>query len=182
MKSIIISAICLLGVFSPLNAQKYFSKTARVAFLSEAPLENIKSVNNNGYVITDATTGVVEVSVLIKGFTFDKALMQEHFNENYMESTKYPKAIFKGKITNLQDIRFTQDGEYNANVQGSLTLHGVTKPITVPATISVKSCKVTGQSSFDIALEDYGITIPKVVRENISKTVKVSVITELQKM
>jgi polyisoprenoid-binding protein YceI len=163
-------------------AQKYYSKTAKVSFVSEAPIEKIVATNNSGYLVVDASNGQLEMSVLIKGFQFEKALMQDHFNENYMESGKYPKAFFKGRITNMTTMSLTKDGTYHADVKGDLTIHGITKPIATQARMIVNGGKVSAQGNFDVAIVDYGIEVPKVVRENIAKQVKVSVNADLQKL
>ena len=160
--------------------QKYFTKTGSIHFLSEAPLEKIEASNGTAYVVFDAGTGQMEWAVLIKGFKFEKALMQEHFNENYMESNKYPKAIFKGTITNMSAVNLAKDGTYNVEASGDLTIHGVTKPIRAPGRIMVKEGAVTAESSFNITIADYKIEVPKVVRDNIAKTVLVSVSAPLQ--
>jgi polyisoprenoid-binding protein YceI len=162
--------------------QKYFSKVGRIHFLSEAPLEKIEATNHNALVIFDASTGKMECSVLIRGFQFEKALMQDHFNENYMESHKYPKGIFKGTILNLNEVNLSKDGTYAVNVKGDLTLHGVTKPFILPGQVVIKAGKISATSTFDILVDDYNIQIPKVVKENVSKTVKVIVTADLQKM
>ncbi len=176
---VIFNLILLMPIVS---AQKFYSKTAKVIFISEAPIEKIEGINNSGYVILDAGSGAVEMSVLIKGFKFQKALMQDHFNENYMESSKFPKGIFKGNITNVSEINFSKDGEYAATMKGNLTLHGVTKPLSTSAKISVTGGAISARSTFDIIIADFDIDVPKVVRENIAKTVKVSVQTDLQRM
>ena len=165
-----------------LTGQKYFSKEGHVHFISEAPLEKIEASNHNAMIVMDASTGQVEWSVLIKGFRFEKSLMQEHFNENYMESHKYPKGLFKGTILDIKEVDFHKEGVYAAHATGDLTLHGVTQPITVSGQIIVKAGKITAQSAFDIQVADYNIKIPKVVRDNIAKTVKVNVRADLQKM
>lgn len=172
----------LILMMPMVSAQKFYSKSARVIFISEAPIEKIEGLNNSGYVILDAGSGAVEMSVLIKGFKFEKALMQDHFNENYMESSKFPKGIFKGNIINISDIDFSKDGDYTAAVKGNLTLHGVTKPFTTSAKFSIKGGAISARSSFDVTIADFDIDVPKVVRENIANTVKVSVQTDLQKM
>ena len=117
----------------------------------------------------------MEFAVLIKGFHFDKSLMQDHFNENYMESSKYPKAIFKGEITNRDAVKFDQDGEYSANIKGDLTIHGVTQPIEVTGTYAVKNGQIRGTSTFIVAVADYKIEIPGVVKDNIAKEVSIKV-------
>jgi len=164
------------------QGQQYYSKTGKVTFISDAPLEKIEAHNNNGYVVFDTNTGNIEWSVLIKGFQFEKALMQDHFNENYMESQKFPKGIFKGNVINLKDINLQKDGEYYVNVKGELTLHGITKPFNPTGHISVKGGVITATSNFDILVEDFDIEIPKVVKDNIAKTVKVNVVADLQKL
>ena len=101
--------------------------------------------------------------------------MQEHFNENYMESAKYPKAGFKGTITDLSKVNFTTDGSYNITVTGDLSIHNVTNKITLPAVIIVKSGKISASTSFKVKLDDYKISVPKVVESNISKTIEIKV-------
>lgn len=161
------------------SGQKYYSKTARVHFISEAPIDTISADNNNGYVIFDEATGHFEFSVLIKGFTFQKALMQEHFNENYMESDNYPKAIYKGNIVDWPNIHMITNHVYQVNVDGLLTLHGVTRPYKYQASLTRKPSGVSANASFDITIADHNIQIPKVVKNNISKTVHVSVKTDM---
>jgi polyisoprenoid-binding protein YceI len=162
--------------------QKYFSKTGRVTFSSKAPLENIESNNSNAFVVVDASTAAMEWGVLIKSFQFEKALMQEHFNENYLESHKFPKAIFKGMITNMQDINWKKDGTYTVHSKGDLTIHGVTKPFTATGQVVVKQGKISVSSSFAVTVADFNIEVPKVVRDNIAKTVDVKVSADLQAM
>lgn len=103
--------------------------------------------------------------------------MEEHFNENYLESDKFPKSTFTGKIVNLSDINFSKPGTYNANVEGDITIHGVTKKVTAKGTIEVVDGGINATSKFNIAPEDYNITIPSVVRNNIAKIVEVTVTT-----
>lgn len=162
-----------------LAGQKYYSKVGQVMFSSDAPLEKIEAKNTNGLIVLDAANGRLECSVLIKGFQFEKALMQDHFNENYMESHKFPKGVFKGTITNMQDINFKKDGTYTTMVKGDLTLHGVTKPFSPACRVIVKGGKITASSSFEIMVADFNIEIPKVVRENIAEKVKVTILADL---
>ena len=162
--------------------QKYFSKTGKISFHSDTPMEKIEAHNTTASTVLDAGTGSLEWAVLIQGFKFDKALMQEHFNENYMESTEFPKAKFKGKIDNLSAVNFKKDGDYNVTVSGQMEIHGVTKPVTAPGVISVKGGNITAKSKFSIAVADYGIEIPKVVAENIAKNVDINVHADYQAM
>ncbi len=164
------------------HGQVYYSKTGVVRFVSDAPLEKIEAHNNNSYVVFDTSTGNIEWSVLIKGFQFEKALMQDHFNENYMESQKYPKGLFKGTVENMSSINLEKDGVYTFSVNGALTMHGVTKPLNPKGQVTVKEGKITATSEFNILVEDYDIDIPKVVKDNIAKNVKVNTSADLQKL
>src|SRR5574338_9183 len=114
-------------------------------------------------------TGDLQFAVLLKGFEFKKALMQEHFNTDYVESDKFPKSEFKGQITNNSEINYAKDVSYTAKVKGQLTIHGETKDIESTGTIIVKAGNLQANSVFNILLDDYKITVPRIVRDNISK-------------
>lgn len=172
---ILLSLVILTAASIDGSAQKYFTRDGVISFLSSASVEKIEAVNTKVSSVVDAETGQMEFAVLIKSFHFEKALMEEHFNENYLESSKYPKGTFKGTIVNLADIRFSQNGDYPAVVQGDLTIHGVTKSIQTDGTINVQDGSVHATADFEIAVADYNIEIPKVVRENIAKIVLVKV-------
>jgi polyisoprenoid-binding protein YceI len=178
MKHMILVALCLMAQTT--FSQKYFSKAGKVSIISDAPLEKIEAHNTTASTVIDISTGAMEWGVLIKSFAFEKALMQEHFNENYMESATYPKAKFKGQIDNLPQIKWQQDGEYPAEVSGQLEIHGVTQPVKVSGKIKIHQGKVSAQSQFVMKVADYGIEIPKVVAENISKTVTIHVEADYQ--
>jgi polyisoprenoid-binding protein YceI len=113
--------------------------------------------------------------VLIKSFHFERALMEEHFNENFIESDKFPKSIFKGKITNLSAVNFSKNGTYEVTVEGDLTIHGVTNKISTGGTIEVVTGGINASSKFKLVPEDYKITIPGVVRDKINKDFDVTV-------
>lgn len=179
MKTII--TIALIGISAICLAQgKYFTRNGTITFFSTTPVEDIKAENYNATAVIDAATGDMEFSLLMKSFNFKKALMQEHFNENYVESDKFPKATFKGKIVNLDAIDFTKDGSYPAAVKGDLTIHGETNPVETDGTVDVKDGKVMAASTFMVSPEDYKIEIPGVVRDKIAKEIEVSVNTELE--
>lgn len=179
MKIFIISLLTIISL-TQIQAQRYFSKSANVSFNSEAPVEKIEAVNSKGTCVIDFSSGQMEFAVLIKAFQFEKALMQEHFNENYMESGKFPKSTFKGSIENIASVNLQKDGTYAVQVSGKLEIHGVTKDIQVPATIMVKNGSVSVESSFSVAVADYDIEIPSVVRENITKIVDISLKADLE--
>lgn len=174
-KIVILSATLFLAM--AINAQKYFTKNATLAFTSKAPTETIIGTNKTGTLAIDSKTGAVGVSAVIKGFVFDKQLLQQHFNENYMESGKFPKSEFKGTITNNAEVKYAVDGTYNAKIVGKLTIHGITKDVTTNAKITVTKGVVSGATTFIVTLADYGISIPEVVKDKISKTVNIAINT-----
>jgi polyisoprenoid-binding protein YceI len=182
MKKVILSVFSLI-LLTNLSAQKYFSKDAKINFSATSSLEKIEANNNKGTLVIDAASSKLEAAVLVKGFHFEKALMEEHFNENYMESGKFSKATFAGEITDMKTVNMAKDGDYKVNVKGKLTMHGVTKDITTTATITVKGGAVTGgKTSFKVLVGDYGIAIPGAVKDKIAKEAKIDVEANLQKM
>jgi hypothetical protein len=159
MKLFICLYATILFAATTVHAQKIFStNTAQLSFYSKAPLEEIKAINNEGESKMLQSNGQLIFAVLIKGFVFKNELMQEHFNENYLESTKFPKAVFKGYVTNIASIDFTKDGSYNATIAGDLTIHGITQKIQSAATINIQNSKVLLSGKFNINLKDYNIT------------------------
>ena len=154
---------------------RYFTKTGHIDFFSHTAVEDIKAVNEQVTSFLDIATGDMVFSVLNRSFQFLKPLMQEHFNENYMESEKFPKASFEGKITDLKTIDFTKPGKYPVKVAGKLTIYGVTKDIEAAGNLTTDKDKITGESVFQVNPEDYGIKIPSVVRANFAESMKVTV-------
>jgi len=161
------------------SQDKYFTKNAKIEFFSVAPLEDIEAKNKTASALLDIKTGSLQFSVLMQGFEFDKALMQEHFNENYVESEKFPKAEFKGSIINNAEINYRKSGTYTANVKGTMTLHGITKDLETTATIKVNDDNLKAESIFNLLLSDYKIKRPAVVKDKISNTIKVTVDAKL---
>ena len=171
-----IISFCLLLIATSLIAQdKYFTKSGSISFVSKGVIETITASHRSVTCVLDAKTGAIQFAVLMKGFEFKKALMQEHFNENYVESDKYPKAEFRGQITNNGDIVYTKDGSYNAHVKGKLTLHGQTKDVEADGKITVKSGKLALTSKFNILMSEYDIDIPGPVQENMSDNITINV-------
>jgi polyisoprenoid-binding protein YceI len=175
-KAAIIFSVLLLLLSPAVNAQgKFYTKTGKISFFSSTSLEDIEANNKSVTVLLDTKTGDLQFAVLMKGFEFKKALMQEHFNRDYIESDKFPKAEFKGQVTNNSEINYTVNGSYPAKVKGRLTIHGEAKDIETSGTITVANGKITLSSSFNVLVADYKITIPKLYRNNISPTIKVMV-------
>jgi len=173
-KSLIAIGLLVITVVSQAQ-DKYFTKTGKIDFSSKSRMEDIDARNKTVAAILDTKTGAVQFSVLMKGFEFPKALMQEHFNENYVESNKYPKGEFKGSITNNSTINYKNDGSYPAEVSGKLTIHGVTKDVKTKGTVKVDGGKIDVTSVFNILLSDYKIKIPSIVKEKLSNNIKITV-------
>jgi len=158
------------------NAQgKWYTRNGKIRFFSETSAENIDASNNEVFSMLDQDKNAVAFQVLITGFKFDKALMQDHFNENFMETTKFPKATFQGVITDPSKVNFSKDGDYDIDVAGDLTMHGITNKVTIPAHIHIADKKIAGESRFDVKLADYKIKVPEIVTQQVSDKVSVSV-------
>jgi hypothetical protein len=153
----------------------YMTRNGQASFFSKTPMENIEAVNNEVNSMINPITGEIVFAILVKGFRFEKALMEEHFNENYMESNKIPKSTFQGKIINLAKVDFTSDGSYPITVDGDLTIHGVKKHITPSGTLTVDNDKVTVMSSFLVKLADFNIERPALVTEKIAESVEIKI-------
>lgn len=182
MNKFFLTALVAIATSVASYAQVYGTRTAHINFFSSTKMEDIEADNRSVNCVLKANTGDLQFSALIKSFEFEKALMQEHFNENYMESNTYPKADFKGKVDNMSAIDLSKDGTYAAKVTGALTMHGVTKTITVDATFMVAGGKVTAEAKFAVNPRDYNITIPAAVVEKISENIAVTVKANLDKM
>lgn len=163
------------------NAQtKFMTRTGTVNFVAEGPVkDDVKATNNQAACVLDGTTGEVMFQIAIKSFVFKKALMQEHFNENYMESHKFPKAVLKGKVMDFAKVDLSKDGKYNVDVAGEMEIHGVKKQVREKGMLEVKGGKVILHSDFKVTLADYNIAIPKIVEEKIAKVADISLHMEL---
>ena len=182
MKKLIL-CVCTIALLSNLSAQKFFSKDAKVSFNANSPVEKIEGTNNKGTLIIDAASSKIEAAVLVKGFHFEKALMEEHFNENYMESGKFAKSTFAGEITDFKTVNLSKDGDYKVSIKGKLTMHGVTKDVQSTATLTVKGGAIAkGKASFKALMADYNINIPSVVREKIAKEAKIDIEAIMQQL
>jgi hypothetical protein len=169
---LLLTAICLPG----LTQKKIFTKSGIISFYSKTSIEKIEAKNKKVLAVIDIENNKIEFAVLIKGFEFEKALMQEHFNEDYLESDKYPKAVFKGSFDKTNEpITFADKKTQTLQITGNLTLHGITKSINATATITVKNQVISATSAFTIFLNDYKIKIPALVANNISKEILVNI-------
>lgn len=180
MKKIILIIATIAFASTSVMAQKWFTRSAHITFFSSAPMENIEANNYQGTSIINTETGDMAFSLLIKGFEFDKALMQEHFNEKYMHSDKFPKSTFEGKITNADAVNFDKDGEYDVIVEGDLTIHGVKRHVKQSGIITVKGGKIIAEAKFPVRLSDYDVKILGIHKRNISEVVEVTVKAEYE--
>ena len=158
------------------NAQKvYATKTGQTAFNASSPIEKIAAINNQTDSKFVGENGQVIFAVLVKGFKFENQLMEDHFNENYMESTKIPKADFKGFITNIKEVNLAKDGSYPVKLEGNLTVHGVTNKVSTTGTMKVAGGVPEMEGDFKIKLKDYNVTglyIGEKIAPEVTITVK----------
>lgn len=174
----ILMIVLLLGVATFTKAQIYLAKSCDITFFSAAPIENIQAVNKAAKPIINTATNDIQVKIVISAFTFEKPLMQEHFNENYMESEKFPEAVFKGKIN--EQIDWKKDGEYKVTVTGTLKIHGVEKTRTFEGTVKIKGDEITIDTKFNIHIADHGIKVPSMYVKNIAEDVEVKLTAVLE--
>lgn len=158
--------------------EKYVSSKTHIKFFSTTPVEDIEAHNYSSVSTIKPATGEVVFSVPMQGFEFEKAMMQQHFNnEHFLETNVYPKSKFKGTISNINDIDFTKDGKYEAQIEGELTIKDKTHPVSEKGTIEVKGNQLLIHSVFEVTLADYGIVFDEseMVSKKIAKTVAVTV-------
>ena len=179
-KTILLFAMTTLVAAS--FAQKKVTSSATVNFDATTKLDALpKAENKTAVASLDTKSGGVAFEVTVKSFSFSNPKIQEHFNSaGWMDSDKFPSATFKGKITNLADVKFTTDGTYSANVTGDLTLHGVTKPVTTTATVVVSGKTITTSSEFNIKVADYGVTGAAIGAGKVSTDPKITVNAEFK--
>lgn len=165
----------LMSFTSGAKRQLWYTKNAKITFFSHTQMEDIKAVNNAVVLAFDQDNGDISAKVTIKSFLFKKKLMQEHFNENYMESDIYPYANYKGKILDINKINFAKDSAYKVKTKGKLTIHGVTKDIVTTGTLKVAGPKAIINAKFDVLLKDYNIKKPSVVALKIADKLEVTI-------
>ena len=181
MKKIKLLVLFSAVVYCNCSAQIHFTKNGKITFFSSALIEDIKADNNQVISVINMATRDIQFSLLNNAFHFKKALMEEHFNADYIESAKYQKSTFKGTFTNLNNINFNNDGSYNVTVSGNLNIHGITRLISVPGKITVSSGKISALSKFNIKLKDYNISIPPSVKNNIAETIELTISCQYEK-
>ncbi len=173
IKPTLIVALCIIA-FSAQAQDRYLTREGHIKFFSTAPLEDIEAHNYKVLSVVDLAKGQIAVNLLIKAFEFEKKLMQEHFNENYMESAKYPKSTFSGTFEVPAGLKSMEDGTYELDVDGEMLIHGVKKPVNTKATLKVEGGKLSGDVFLKVKVADYDIKIPKVVVRNIAEEIEVT--------
>lgn len=163
--------VVFVGLISTSFAQKHISTSSEIRFLSTSPVEDIEAINKDSKSVIDLGTGNLVFLIPIIKFRFENSLMEEHFNENYMETEKYPKSTFKGMIEDFELF----EGEKVVKATGELTIHGQTNMVSVEGKMNISEGKITVDAQFPIALVDYKIKIPKVVFYNIAEVVETTV-------
>lgn len=179
MKKIILLLSIVLLSFTIVEEKKQ-TKTGTITFEASVPsFEEVKAKNEAVTCILNTSNGEIAALALMKGFRFKVALMEEHFNENYVESSKYPKATFKGKIEGFDNSKITSTAkEYT--LKGKLELHGKSKDINVKVKLKKTGEIINLVSDFTVNSDDFGIKIPSVVSKKVSKNVKVSLNFDLK--
>jgi len=171
MRLFTIAAI-LIVCFHYGEAQKFTTEKGQITFFSDAAIEDIEAINTVVGSLFNAATGELVYIMKIRDFVFHKPLMREHFNEKYLESEKFPKSTFQGKITGFKP---NVTGEQKVRAVGKLNIHGVTRDIDVPGTAEMNNGKLAMKAKFMVKLQDYNIKIPTLVWQNIAEEVEVKV-------
>jgi polyisoprenoid-binding protein YceI len=170
---VLILLLSICATSSVIGQNIYKAESGKVRFFSDALLEDIEATTNKTTAALNASTGDVAVLIPIKSFEFAKSLMKEHFNENYLESNKYPDASFKGKIADKFSL--TPGANYEVTISGELLIHGVSQHRDIVATLKVNadgSVLVSGK--FSVKVADHKVKIPTLVFQNIAEIVEVS--------
>lgn len=170
---VLLLLLAFLPTASPVAPPLYICREVNASLYSEAPIENIEATSVKGFAVINSGNGEVQFNIPIRSFQFNKSLMQEHFNENYMESDKFPYAKFKGKINEAVD--FSKNGEHAVTVTGELEVHGVKKPRTIAGLIKINDQKIAVLSTFNVLCKDHDIKIPKLVFKNIAESIRITI-------
>lgn len=173
MKKIIVFLIAACAFIAKANSQIYIADSCKVTFFSAATIEDITAVNTSSKPVMSTASGEIQISLTISQFIFKKKLMQEHFNEDYMESDKYPTSVFKGKVN--EKVDYSKDGVNKVTVTGDMDMHGVKKNITIPGTITIKNGIIFLAAKFDVKPSDYNIKVPSVIGSDVAKQIAVSI-------
>jgi polyisoprenoid-binding protein YceI len=173
---LVVGMATAFGIRAATAQNVYLATESQISFYSKAPLEDIEAVTTRATSALNGADGSIAFKVPIKTFEFPNKLMQEHFNENYMETEKYPEAQFAGKIVEIDRIDLKKPADYTVTVKGDMTIHGVKKPVETKGVLSIKpDGKIHANAKFPVAVADYNIKIPTMVVKKIAEVVEVRV-------
>ena len=172
-KFLVVAALVLVSITS--FGQKQIDKSGTIHLFSKTPMFIIEADNNKVASILNTQTGEIVVSTLVRSFKFHEALVEEHFNENYMESQTFPKSSFKGKIVNNASINYAKDGTYPAVIEGDLTMHGTTNHVKENATITIKGGKISTSMVMHVSLAAYKIKVEESYKDRINDDIKLTI-------
>ncbi len=178
-KSFVVPLLLFASITS--RAQIFVGSDCSVSFFSATSMENIDAVNKAVKPVLNSSTGELLFRIQNTAFKFKSQLMEDHFNENYMESDKFPKAFFKGKLKTDKPVLLQTENSYSANAEGILTIHGVSKQVLVPVTVNSKNGVISSKASFAVLLADYKITVPSIVADKINQLINISVLVPAYK-
>ncbi|MCK4663620.1 MAG: YceI family protein [Bacteroidales bacterium] len=173
MRFIFLISFSFILTINLFGQEKYFTRNGHIYFISRTAAIDIDANNHQVGSIINIKTGEMVFSVLMKSFEFELALAEDHFNEDYVESDRFPKSKFKGKILNFNEMDLTKNGNYNVEVEGELSLHGKVKTIIKSGTLLVENGKITGKSEFTIFLDDFDIKVPNMVKDKVAKEIEI---------
>jgi len=175
VKNVLLILVFFFFIYVSSAEDKFITRTGHIYIISATALLNLDADNNQVASIINIKTGEMVFTLLMKSFIFKEALAQDHFNENYVESDKFPKASFKGNILEIGKLDLTKEGKYFVDVEGELTIHGKTNKVKSKGTLEVKNDLIIAQSKFEINIYDYGIKIPKIVQDKVNKIIPITV-------
>ncbi len=172
MKKIVALIFVCCALYGVSKAQIYMADSCRVGFFSAATIEDIAATNTIAKPIMSTATGEIDIKINNQFFKFKKELMEEHFNEEYMETAKYQYTTFSGKVN--EKVDYTKDGANNVTVTGTMDMHGVKKDITIPGTVTVQGNIIFLKANFNVKLSDYNVKVPSVLGNNIAEQVAIT--------
>lgn len=174
-KNVLVLTVLFIAICGFGQTTKYFTKSGHIYFISHTDIIDIDADNRQVGSVLDIETGEIVFSLLMKSFEFTLPLAEEHFNENYVESHKYPKSTFKGKIVGADQIDFMKQGIIPVLIEGELSIHGVTRKVSEKGELDIQEGKIVGKSQFSINLADYKIKVPRIVEDKVAKTIPLKI-------
>ena len=180
IRHLVLIAIIFQSFIFTTKAQVYLTQTGETSFFSETPMENISGLNKTVAAAMNLASNDIAIRIQNVAFKFPNKLMEEHFNENYVESHKFPKSEFKGKLKDLEQIDFTKDGIHTVKVKGDLTMHGQTKEVETTGKLVIQGGKISANATFNVKLSDFDISIPGLVADKVAKIAKINVACSLE--